>query len=212
MTVNVESALNSYPLAGLAEAAEYVFTFTKIDDADLTVTYISGGTGNSYSLVLGVDFSVDTLIDKIVITAAGETRVGLVNAGVLQITRNIAVTQTTDLINGGPFNVEIYEQALDKLTLLIQDLDRKYLISAATRISSSDANGAYGLLAHDGAGTFTVPELSYVQGTLTVDDNGQTLYNEHGITELSPTSGTFSVDSGIWENQPSLIARYHYAA
>jgi hypothetical protein len=130
-------------------------------------------------------------------------------ASAVVLTQVLTVTQETDYSPFGSFKAESHEGALDKMTILLQNA--VLAIGTETRTSSTTPSGTpYGTITHDGSGNYTVQEGSYVAGSLSVSDNGQILYHGLGITELDPTAGTFSADSGIWENQATLIARYNH--
>lgn len=124
MTVSTEVNHNDYTGNGVTTTFPYTFRiFTKSDlvvqvvdldenitvlalDADYTVTGAGGYTGGN-----------------VILTTA------LANGYQISIARELPVTQETDLRNQGKFFAEVHEDALDKLTMLIQQAGSWFLLS-----------------------------------------------------------------------------------
>lgn len=115
MTVSTEVDHNDYTGNGVTTAFPYTFRIFK--KSDLTVSVLDL-TGSITTLTLDTDYTV---------TGAGSYNFGNVNltsplpsGWQISITRELPVTQETDFRNQGKFFAETHEDALDKLTMLIQ--------------------------------------------------------------------------------------------
>jgi len=126
MTVSTETNHNEYTGNGVTTFFPYTFRIFK--KSDLVVTITDGADGEDIkTLRLDTDYTV---------TGAGGFRGGSVvlkaplAAGVrISISRELPVTQETDLRNQGKFFAEVHEDAFDKLTMLIQQLRSVFSLS-----------------------------------------------------------------------------------
>ncbi|MCN8020030.1 phage tail protein, partial [Escherichia coli] len=117
MTVSTEVDHNEY--SGNGATTSFPYTFRIFKKSDLVVQ-VSDLNGNVTELVLDTDYTV---------TNAGGYNGGnvilskaLANGYHISISRELPVTQETDLRNQGKFFAEVHEDALDKLTMLIQQV------------------------------------------------------------------------------------------
>ncbi|EIW8785377.1 hypothetical protein BJQ28_07115 [Klebsiella pneumoniae] len=115
MTVSTEVDHNEYTGNGVTTSFPYTFRIFK--KSDLTVQ-VADLNENITVLTLDTDYSV---------TGAGSYSGGsvvlmspLANGWQISISRDLPVTQETDLRNQGKFFAEVHEDAFDKLTMLIQ--------------------------------------------------------------------------------------------
>ncbi|WP_352434276.1 hypothetical protein [Citrobacter cronae] len=133
MTVSTEVDHNDYTGNGVTTSFPYTFRIFKKSDLVVQVVDLNE---NITELILDTDYTV---------TGAGGYTGGnvvlsspLSNGYHISISRELPVTQETDLRNQGKFFAEIHEDAFDKLTMLIQQV-RSWL-SLALRKPSFVAN------------------------------------------------------------------------
>lgn len=133
MTVSTEVDHNDYTGNGVTTSFPYTFRIFKKSDL---VVQVADLNENITELVLDTDYTV---------TGAGGYTGGnvilstpLTSGYQISISRELPVTQETDLRNQGKFFAEVHEDAFDKLTMLIQQV-RSWL-SLALRKPSFVAN------------------------------------------------------------------------
>jgi hypothetical protein len=142
--------------------ATVLFTvpFYFLDNTHLQVV-VTSSAGVDSTKVLTTDYTVSGAgnpaggsITMLTPPAAGET---------LTIIRNIAITQTTDLVDNDPLPAEVLETSLDKAAMIDQQLaekmDRALIMSAGTTVSGQlpdAATRANKLLSFDASGNPTV--------------------------------------------------------
>ncbi|HDP9519106.1 TPA: phage tail protein, partial [Escherichia coli] len=133
MTVSTEVDHNEY--TGNGVTTTFPYTFRIFQKSDLVVQVIDLDE-NITVLVLDTDYTV---------TGAGGYNGGnvilskaLANDYQISISRELPVTQETDLRNQGKFFAEVHEDAFDKLTMLIQQV--RSWFSLALRKPSFVAN------------------------------------------------------------------------
>lgn len=115
MTVSTEVDHNEYTGNGVTTSFPYTFRIFKKSDLVVQVVDLNE---NITELILDTDYTV---------TGAGGYTGGnvilytaLANGYQISITRELPLTQETDLRNQGKFFAEVHENAFDKLTMLIQ--------------------------------------------------------------------------------------------
>ncbi|EBA7246341.1 hypothetical protein B6T11_17225 [Salmonella enterica] len=133
MTVSTEVDHNDYIGNGVTTSFPYTFRIFKKSDLVVQVVDLSE---NITELTLDTDYTV---------TGAGGYTGGnvvlsspLANGYQISISRELPVTQETDLRNQGKFFAEVHEDAFDKLTMLIQQV--RSLLRLALRKPSFVAN------------------------------------------------------------------------
>ncbi|MGU7691388.1 hypothetical protein [Escherichia coli] len=117
MTVSTEVDHNEY--TGNGVTTTFPYTFRIFQKSDLVVQVVDLNE-NITELILDTDY---------IVTGAGGYNGGnvilskaLVNGYQISISRELPVTQDTDLRNQGKFFAEVHEDAFDKLTMLIQQV------------------------------------------------------------------------------------------
>ncbi|WP_247751232.1 hypothetical protein [Citrobacter freundii] len=133
MTVSTEVDHNDYIGNGVTTSFPYTFRIFKKSDLVVQVVDLNE---NITELILDTDYTV---------TGAGGYTGGnivlsspLANGYQISISRELPVTQETDLRNQGKFFAEVHEDAFDKLTMLIQQVRSSF--SLALRKPSFVAN------------------------------------------------------------------------
>ena len=116
MTVSTATSFNSY--AGNGSTTSFAYAFKIFQDSNLVVTLVNDTTGVETTQTLTTDYTV---------TGAGSDSGGNVVFGTapasgntVVIRRVLPVTQETNYVPNDPFPAEAHEDALDKLTMLVQ--------------------------------------------------------------------------------------------
>jgi len=169
MTVASSTARASY--AGNGATLAFAVNFYFLDDSHLQVI-IRASTGTE---------TVQTILTDYTVTGAGNPAGGSITflsapaiGETVVIVRNIPLTQQTDYLANDPFPAESHEEALDKLTMLVQQqqdaIGRSIKLSTTNTIGSTEfsvgaADRANKILAFDAAGELAVTqELGVYRG------------------------------------------------
>ena len=169
-TVSSETDRVSYTCNGTTTA--YNYTFKIYEDDDVSVTRKLTSTGAETALVINTDYTVSG--------AGGASGTVTLSAGskcpsgyTLHLIRNVELTQETDYVEGATFPADSHEDALDKLTMEIQqqksranraikfpltDNTDQVLGTASDRINKAlgfDASGNLVLLGTSGTGSYS---------------------------------------------------------
>ena len=163
MTISSTTTKNSYSGNGSTTAFAYTFFIPTSSDIQVIERSSAGvetvkteGTGSTNYSISGVGNSSGGTVTMVTAPASGTT---------LVLRRSTTQTQTTDYVANDPFPAETHEAALDKLTIIAQDLqeemDRSFKVSRTNTITSSTfttsaterANKAVGF---DSSGDLTV--------------------------------------------------------
>ncbi len=141
MTIDTTSNKSPY-YAGDDTTGPWAFTFKTFDEVDLEVTKLSNGVETV--LVLNTDYTVSLNADQEA-NPGGEitTTVSLATGETLIIRRVVSALQGVDLTQGGAFNPTVIENALDRLTMLAQQLEER--IARAFSLSVVAAEGVASL-------------------------------------------------------------------
>ena len=164
MTVSTTTNRASY--SGNGSTTAFAYGFKIFADADLTVI-IRSSTGTETTKTLSTHYNVsgagnssggNVTFTSGNVPASGETVV---------ILRELTLTQGTDYVANDPFPAESHEDALDRLTMITQQLDeavgRSLKVSqtnviATSEFTTSATARANKLLSFDGDGDLTVTE------------------------------------------------------
>lgn len=164
MTVSTTTNRASY--SGNGSTTAFAYGFKIFADADLTVIIrSSAGVETTKTLTThytvsgaGTDSGGNVTFTTGNVPASGETVV---------ILRKLTLTQATDYVANDPFPAESHEDALDRLTMITQQLDeavgRSLKVSqtnviATSEFTTSSSDRANKLLSFDGSGDLTVTE------------------------------------------------------
>ncbi len=192
MTVSTTASRKTY--SGNGSTVDFSFPYKFFADGDLVVVLIDS-SGTETTQVLNTDYTVsgegtDTSgqVSMSTAPASGET---------LVIYRSLDLTQDVDYISGDAFPAETHEQALDRLTLIAQQLDSTKTRSVRLadsvaddpnlEITESAANRANKVISFDSTGDLQVTqELGVYQGTDTTTTTAA--YNERDLVKSTTTA------------------------
>ena len=195
MTISSTTTKNSYSGNGSTTAFAYSFYIPASTDIQVIVRSSTGtetvkaeGTGSTNYAITGVGSASGGNVTFVTAPASGETVV---------LRRNTAKTQATDYVANDPFPAETHEDALDKLTIIGQDLqeqvDRSLKLSRTNTMTSTEftvgsSDRASKILAFDSSG-----ELSVTQELGTVKGNwaASTAYVVRDIVKDTSTNNIF---------------------
>lgn len=113
------------------------------DTDDLTVYVVINATDVATQLTEGVDYTVsggDGSTGTVNLAGGSDPHGALFSGTTLVIVRELAITQGTDFVNNDSSDAEVLEDALDKSTMILQQLDARVQRSAA--LADSDITGA----------------------------------------------------------------------
>ena len=195
MTISSTTTKNSYSGNGSTTTFAYGFYIPASTDIQVIVRAATGtetvkaeGTGSTNYAITNVGNANGGNIVFVTAPVSGETVV---------LRRNTAKTQATDYVANDPFPAETHEDALDKLTIIGQDLqeqiDRSLKISRTNTMTSTEftvgsSDRASKILAFDSSG-----ELSVTQELGTVKGNwaASTAYVVRDIVKDTSTNNIF---------------------
>jgi len=217
MTVSSTNTKNSY--SGDGSTTVFAYTFKIFDDDDIIVILRTDATGGETVQTKGTHYSVSGVGN------AGGGNITFVTAPASGITvvliRATVQTQTTDYTPNDPFPAASHEDALDRLTLMVQDqqeeLDRAIKVSRTNTISTSEftigpSDRANKVFAFDANGDFSVTqEIGTYKGTDTTtttsaysardivkSTTAAQLDNVYIATQNSP-EGTLLTNTTYWQ-------------
>ena len=153
-----------------------------------TETVKSEGTGSTNYSITGVGNSGGGTVTFVTAPASGETVV---------LRRNTAKTQATDYVANDPFPAESHESALDKLTIIGQDLqeqvDRSIKLSRTNTMTSTEftvgsTDRANKILAFDSSGEIQVTQEL---GTFRGNWAASTAYEVRDLVKDTSTNNIF---------------------
>ena len=211
MTISSTTTKNSY--SGNGTQHSFAYGFKIFANGDLTVI-VRAATGTETVKVLDTDY---------VVTNAGNANGGNVlfkfNTGnssdahfsssdkrpqsgeTVLLRRNITLTQGTDYVENDPFPAESHENALDRITMIAQQLqeaiDRSLKISRTNTITSTEftvgaTDRANKILSFDSTGEITITTAI---GTSRGNWSASTAYAERDIVKDTSTNNVFIVNT-----------------
>ncbi len=144
MTIANENNRNAY--SGNGSTTEFAVDFCFLVDADVRAILSTDATGVETELTLTTHYTLADAgeaaggtLTMVTPPASGET---------LTILRGMTMTQGTDYVDNAAFPAETHEEALDRLTMLVQQLDEK-IDRSFTLSPSQDSDPEFPLLVAD---------------------------------------------------------------
>jgi len=199
MTISSTTTKNSYSGNGSTTAFNYTFFIPTNTDIEVIVrsstgteTVKSEGTGSANYSISGVGSSSGGAVTFVTAPLNTETVV---------LRRNTAKTQATDYVANDPFPAESHESALDKLTIIGQDLqeqiDRSIKLSRTNTMTSTEfavgsTDRANKILAFDSNGEISVTQEL---GTFKGNWAASTDYVDRDLVKDTSTNNIFIVNT-----------------
>ena len=133
------------PFTGNGSTTAFPFTFKVIAASDLSVVRTNATTGVSTTLALTADYTVTLNADQNNSAGGTVTLLSALATGfTLMISSAASYLQPTNLTNGGGFYPTVINDALDRLTIFVQQMLRT--INRGIRIPSSESATATNLI------------------------------------------------------------------
>jgi hypothetical protein len=196
--MTVTSSTNKVSFNGDSSTTVFAYSFKIFDEDDLTVI-LRSSTGTETTQTITTHYTVSGVgsagggnVTMVTAPATGET---------LTILREQPLTQGLDLVPNDPFPAESMEEALDKLTFMVQthseELDRALKASKTNTITSTEftvsaADRANKVFAFDGNGDISVTQEI---GTFRGNWATATAYQPRDLVKDTSTSNIFIVNT-----------------
>lgn len=191
MTISSSSRVAG-PFVGNSVTTVFAFTFKVFAASDLVVERVANATGIETTLVLNTDYTVSLNADQDTSPGGSITLSAALATGyTLAISSLIPRTQEVAIPNAGGFYPEVIESALDRLTIMVQELDerigtRGLRVSMTSVVSGMSFDvpvvaGAVLQWKADGSGlqSVTLPSLAaYLALPSQAGNSGKTLYTD----------------------------------
>lgn len=192
--MTIVNQTSSIQYAGDDNATTFSFPFLLPDEVNLVVTLTDSG-GTDTVLVLDTDYS----ISGVGVEGDGEVTYPisgspLATGETLTIERSIPRTQETDFSSQGTFRAQAHEDAIDKLTMMVQDVARS---TGATSVSGPGSSTNGNLASWSGTAGTTLADSGYSPASFSATGHTHTgVYalasHAHAATDI--TSGTLDGD------------------
>jgi hypothetical protein len=121
--MTVSSSTSSVSYSGNGSTTVFAYTFKIFEDSDLVVVEKNVNTGVETTKTLTTDYTVSGAGND---SGGNVTFVTAPASGItVTISRSLPLTQETNYVENDPFPAQAHEDALDKLTMLVQQVDTK---------------------------------------------------------------------------------------
>jgi hypothetical protein len=207
----VTSSTRSVTYSPSVNTTGFSVTFPFLDASWIKVTKITEATGVETVLTQGTDYTVQ--VPRAGSNGIVTTTVAVTSAYTLRIERVVPLTQTTSFRSQGTFRAAAHEDAFDKLTMALQQVQSGLASSitqsdidsaVATHAAAADAHNVYAKLAgrsggqHLRGGTAAGESMQIssttnaTKGSVSIGSGGNELYvddvnNRVGINDSTPS-------------------------
>jgi hypothetical protein len=191
MTITTTTARKEYTGNGSTDV--FAYDFKIISDSDLKVYVVTTATGAS---------TLKTITTHYTVSGAGAATGGNVTMGTpptssetLVITREVPFTQSVDYIENDAFPADTHESALDKLTMLTQQLQRDSARAMVLPVAAPDTVSA------------TMPDPSVNDGKLLgIASDGLSIEATTGrVSTVTASTSTVAVSSGASQSATGSV-------
>lgn len=181
--MTVSSSASDQPYTGNGATVAFAVPFYFLEDTDLVVQ-VTDADGAVHTKVLGTDYTVAGAGDE---TGGTVTFVAAPASGTtVDIARTVPITQLAEYVQNTPFPASTQERALDKLTMICQQIVRGALMLNAQGLY--DAHGHRIINLGD---AIALTDAMNQQSTLALI--------EQVLNGTGPTGGVLSVSPKFWE-------------
>ena len=205
------------PYSGTGSQTAFTFAFKVFTTADVYVVLATTSTGVEVVQTLGTHYSVTLNSDQNTNPGGTVNMVTAPSSGqTLTLTSSVAQTQQVDLQNAGGFYPSVINTALDKLTILIQQMQTyltgalKLPLSAGSSVSATLPTPSGGKLlgwAADGLSIQNLDASGVGAGTI-----GTTQLADGGVTSAKLASGAAVANIGYTPANDTQVAKLGTAA
>lgn len=115
--MTLETIITSNTYDGDGVTTHFPYTYTILEATDIEV-WITDSSGTAAQLIGG--FTMDTLNSQVIYPTSGDPLPG--DGSTIELRRVLSILQQTRYTNGGPFSPTVIERALDRLTMICQQL------------------------------------------------------------------------------------------
>lgn len=136
--MSVQSAVNRIVYSGNSSVLlPYSIPFVFFDNADIQV-FLTSPDSTQRQLTIGADYSITGAMDYS--GGALKTKVAYGSNFKITILREVIITQNTSYTTADKFPAASHEQALDRITMILQQLDRR--VKRTPRFRDTDGETA----------------------------------------------------------------------
>lgn len=213
MTVETTTAKTG-PLACNGSATTFAFDFPILEASHLVVT-LTDSDDVETTLTLNTHYTVS--VSEYPGTGSISTTATYATGYSITLSRATPQTQSTDLVNSGPYHAETQEAALDKLTMMVQDMAERLSRAILVAISSDDDVPDYAAAlaalqaaitaAEEVVATGAVPSSRTISTTSPITGGGDLSANRtFALANSGVSAGTYAYPSSVTVTAKGLIS------
>lgn len=200
MTITSTNRKNSYPTNGVTTEFPFTFKITEVSQLKVTLVDSNDVEIEYFNFTVSINESTE---------GGTVTTLDVLDGYTLVAYRNTSLTQELDYVEGGRFPAKSHENAIDKLTQIVQEQQEEIDRTIKNPIGEQnpvDLNGVYGYIdtgdadTLQSANTYTDDEVA----SLGVSFNN-TFIKKSGDTMINPLSGPRTTASTNYMPQYQLV-------